>query len=306
MRDKQEEIVRQITTKLHLSVKEIIAPPQGMDSHVFILVSENGKEYVVKVGGCSGTDIKAYKLIENNMLDVPCPFVYLTGFFEGVPFIVMEKIDHPLLEEVMTDGMGSYLPSIIETLSSIHSIKSKRSGPLEDEGYNGGWKEYHLSIFDGSDSSFNWEEIAKRDCLDRGLVLESVERYNCQFSKLNYQEGEYSLLHNDYNQRNIFIDLGNKKVGGIIDWGDAIFGDPIYDFSRVRMLLWHYNFGKDVVENYYKLMRYQPEERRMDDLYWVSRVIEYLAYYSRKLDNFSIPRIKLHEDFLRNLDWENL
>jgi thiamine kinase-like enzyme len=191
---------------------------------------------------------------------------------------------------------------LIQLIKEIHLITSINSGPLCDKRGKQKWKEYHLSIFDGSNSSFNWSEIAKRDYLDESLILRSVERYIKEFSKMEVKEDLYSLLHNDYNQNNIFIDLLNNKVVGIIDWGDAIFGDPTYDFSRLRLLFWHYNLWDKVKNYYYKLLGFSSEQKELEDLYFISRVMEYLSYYSRKIDEFSIPRIKAHQSFLRNLD----
>src|SRR5690606_5572439 len=116
-------------------------------------------------------------------------------------------------------------------------------------------------------------------------------------------ENNFSFLHTDFNQRNLFVDPNSDEITGIIDWEEAMFGDPLYDFARVRMYIWHFDLGEDVVENYYKLLEYTEEQKKLEELYWLSRVIQYLGWYSEELNEFNTGRIKLHQDFLRNYIW---
>ena len=39
------------------------------------------------------------------------------------------------------------------------------------------------------------------------------------------------LLHGDFHPRHVYAD--NGRITGIIDWGDASCGDPLYDFGRI-------------------------------------------------------------------------
>ncbi len=41
-----------------------------------------------------------------------------------------------------------------------------------------------------------------------------------------------SLLHGDLGDREVFVDPGSGAVTAIVDWGDALSGDPLYDFAR--------------------------------------------------------------------------
>ena len=82
-----------------------------------------------------------------------------------------------------------------------------------------------------------------------------------------------------------------------------MFGDPIYDFARVRMYIWHFNLDDNILRQYYELVAFTHEEKNREELYWLSRVIEYLAYYSEELNDFNLGRIKLHQEFLRQYEW---
>ncbi len=113
----------------------------------------------------------------------------------------------------------------------------------------------------------------------------------------------YSFLHTDFNQRNLFVDPNSDEIASIIDWSEAIFEDPIYDFARIRMYIWHFNLGDEVLENYNKLLSFTSERKQLEEIYLLSRIIEYLAYYSEELTKFNLGRISLHQEFLKSYNW---
>ena len=206
-------------------------------------------------------------------------------------FLILEKIKFPLLETVAVDRMATYIPSMLVNLKKIHQIKAQKGEHLS-------WKDYLLTKFNGDNPKLNWRNIAERKGLDKEIVLGAVEKILKIIGQTDFVSKPNSFLHTDFNQRNLFIDPESDEVMGIIDWGEATFGDPIYDFARIRMLIWHFNLGDEVIDEYYERMNYSIKERKLDDLYWLCRVIEYLAYYSEDLNTFSTNRIKMHQEFL--------
>lgn len=296
---KNRDFIKTIEEKLDIKIETVKTPPQGMDSEVFFVSDNKGIEYVVKASNGAIADAQAYRLISDNKVKIPVPKLLGEFNFQGSNVVVLEKITYPLLESVSVSEMCKYIPSMIKNLKLIHQIKSSRSGYLIDENEKRNWKEFLLSKFDNTDEYLKWEIISQREGLDRDLVLKSVKVLLEELSNTEMVNDNYSFLHTDFNQRNLFVNPKNNEIAGIIDWGESMFGDPIYDFSRIRMYIWHFNLDEEVIQNYYKEMKYTEEEKRLDTLYWLSRVIEYLAYYSEELTEFNVGRIKLHEDFLR-------
>ena len=82
-----------------------------------------------------------------------------------------------------------------------------------------------------------------------------------------------------------------------------MFGDPLYDFARVRMYMWHFNFSEKSINHYYDLVNFSAAQKGLEDLYWLSRVIQYLGWYSEELTEFNLSRIKLHQEYLSNYIW---
>ena len=145
--------------------------------------------------------------------------------------------------------------------------------------------------------------MLERKALDCNLVANALDRFRKILAASELELPTYALLHTDFNQRNLFVNPATKTIDGVVDWEDAVFGDPIYDFARIRMFLWHFALPETTTTAYYDHMQYSNEEKRREWLYWTARVIQYLAWYSEEDTAFNISRIALHQDYLRAIQW---
>jgi thiamine kinase-like enzyme len=285
----------------NLRLENIDVPPQGMSSSVFLIKLANGNECAVKYGNDATKDIPALDLIAEKQIRLTVPAPVASFVFEGVPVIILKRIEFPLFESVLVGEMPKYIPSIVRNLNELHKIKSDKPGRLNEEHGEITWKDMLLSIFNGGD--FDWVEVAERESLDNELILSSVGNITKKIENTTFDLKEYSLLHTDFNQRNLFVDPSSYEISGIIDWEDAMFGDPLYDFARVRMFMWHFNFSEKSISDYYDLVNFSATQKALEELYWLSRVIQYLAWYSEEPTKFNLSRIKLHQDYLKNYIW---
>jgi aminoglycoside phosphotransferase (APT) family kinase protein len=276
-------------------------PPQGMSSSVFFIKLSNSMECAVKHGTNAMKDVPALELITKKQINLPVPALIASFVFEDTPVIILQRINFPLLESVPVEEMPKYVPSMIRNLKELHKIKSETPGLLAGKKDGETWKYMMLSIFDGGD--IDWNEVSKRELLDGELILMSVDKMKKKVENTIFDLKEYSLLHTDFNQRNLFVDPKHHEISGIVDWEDAMFGDSVYDFARVRMYLWHFNFSEAAIRDYYDLVDFSADQKKLENLYWLSRVIQYLAWYSEELTEFNVARIKLHQEYLRNYVW---
>lgn len=299
--DFQKRLISYIEGEFNLRITSTQIPPQGMSSSVFFTKTFDDKEYAVKHGIDAMKDIPALDLILREHIRIPVPSVFGSFIFEDVPVVILEKIQFPLLESVPVEEISKYLPSIIENLRKLHTIKSTSPRLLNELNNQKTWKQMMLEIFVGDE--FDWQEVARREGIDGNLIVTSVDKIIRKIDDTEFIDDEYSLLHTDFNQRNLFVNPVNHEIAGIIDWEDAMYGDPIYDFARVRMYLWHFNLGDETIKEYYELMDFTPRQKQLEDLYWLSRVVQYLGWYSEELNEFTKGRIKLHQDYLRAYNW---
>lgn len=300
----KDEIIKKIELRLNIKIVSISLPQQGLDSFVFFVKNSKGVEYAIKYGLSSASDPLALDLLKKNKITVPTPKILDSFNFKNIPLLVLEKIGNPLLKDIPANQIHRYIPDMIKNLKKIHKLKSSNAGILTNTDKIS-WKGYLLSKFSGEDPSLDWLKISKKEGLDEILVLNSVKSILKKIENAKFIKDGYSFLHTDFNQRNLFVDPNSDKVASIIDWSEAVFGDPIYDFARIKMLIWHLDLGKTALNNYNDLLKFNAQDKALEELYMLIRIIEYLAYYSDELNKFNINRIKLHQDFLRKYKWKN-
>lgn len=299
----QTNLITKIETELQHTIIDTSSPPQGMGSTVFLIKTDDQKQYAVKYGSTVTNDVVVLELIAKHNINIPVPKVFGHFVFEEIPVLILERIAYPLLDSIPIADMDKYIPSMIRQLRELHKITSNKPGSI-DQGSTETWKNMILSRFDGRTSYLQWDEIATRQGLDKDIILNSVEKILNKIQKTELISTHYSLLHTDFNQRNLFVNPDTDEITGIIDWSEAMYGDPIYDFARVRMYIWHFNLKSQTLNSYYTALKLTLEERNYEEIYMLVRIIEYLAYYSEELNEFNTGRIKLHQDFLKNYNWE--
>lgn len=298
------DITSKIENYLKIRITKTEIPPQGMDSNIFLITDNTGKEYAVKLSKSTLSEKLVYELLAKHNIDIPLPKLIYSFTYKNMQIIVLEKVNFPLLDSIPTDQIYKYIPSMIENLKKVHQVKSDQAGFIASTSKDKTWKELLLTLFNNNQESLNWNEIVLRNSLDQDLVTQSVKNIVKKIKITKFTDTNYSLLHTDFNQRNLFVNPNSNDITGIIDWAESMFGDPIYDFARVRMLIWHFEIEDQILKEYYQLLSFSPKKRELEELYWVIRIIEYLAYYSEDLNEFNKGRIDLHQNFLKTYDWK--
>ena len=281
--DFQQRLGKHLEERLGSQITNMQTPLQGMGSTVLLIKLDSGEEYAIKYGEPAAYDVPALELLKQKKVDVPVPKLHSHFMFENFPVVVMEKINYPLLDSIPVEQMHRYIPSMIFNLQKIHKINSDKPGTVSGTEKKSTWKEIILSKFDGSTSYLDWNEIAGRQGLEKSLILNSVQMIQELIQTTSFIDHDYSFLHTDFNQRNLFVNPNTDDITAIVDWSEALFGDPIYDFSRVRMYIWHFDLGTPTLTNYNNILSFSAEKKKLDDLYMLSRIIEYLAYYSEEI-----------------------
>lgn len=297
----REKLILEATERL-LGARIIMSesPRQGMGSSVLAIRDDRGRDYVVKVGEDVGVDIAALGLIARNKARIPVPAII--GYFDliGERALVMEKIPYPLMEDVSDETKQVYIIPMLEALDEIHKVKSDFAGSIDKNKKSQSWKKFLEYKYSGEHPWFDWGAIARRKGVDGRLITGLVATIKEEISSASLPEVGYSLLHTDFNQRNLFVDVENHKLAGIIDWSEAIYGDPIYDFCRVHMFMIHFELEDAVLETYFEKLALDSEGQAREKLYLKSLMLDYIAWYSEERNDFNDSRLRLHQDFLRN------
>lgn len=298
--EKINSLIQKLEDELYSSIVSHSTPPQGMGSFVFFIKLKNGNEYAVKVSDENNNDATVLRLIQKNNINIVVPELIKSFSFDDKSIVVMQKIESTLLEGIESQNMHRYIPSMVKNLKKLHAIRSDKAGYINSQSRSASFKKILLATFNGDNTAFDWKEISKREMLDETVVMKAIEKFMYEIQRVDCDLESYSLLHTDFNQRNLFVDKDSDELSGIIDWGEAMYGHPIFDFARIRMFIWHFDLSDSVVEEYYKLMNYTSDEKNLENLFWIYRIIEYLAYYSDEDNAFNKQRIQLHQDYLKS------
>lgn len=297
------DLINKLQERLNTKITNFSTPPKGMGSFVVFITDIHGNEYAVKVSEEANNDAVVLKILKDNQVNIAVPELIDTFSFEGKSVVIQEKISEGLLESVAPEDMIKYVPSMIKNLKELQKVKSSFAGFLNSDTKFISWKEFLLSRFNGSDSSLDWNEIANRKVLNKELLNQSITKLINSIESTNLISSNYSLLHSDFNQRNLFVDEDTKEITAVIDWGEAIYGDPIYEYGEIYMLLWHYEQSDSVLHQFWNSANFSEYDKMIAYLYFVYRVILYLADYSEEENDFNLGRIKMHEQFLNEFDW---
>lgn len=249
----------------------------GADHLVIFARTNDCQEIILKAGLEANVDAFVLKLLADTSVPVPQLLGESEIQVESQPqFLTIMAPAHGrvLAEE---PHLEAYLPQLISMVHKVHSHKSdKGSGLLLNVEHGRGltWKEYLLRILQSRDPEFDWEVTARRPEIDAIALHSIIDRMIHRVEALP-ELTVPSLLHGDLNPHNIFVQDG--RISSMIDWSYARYGDPLFDFARLRM-------NPFVSENqrassaYFDALSLNDEERFREQSYYLFNLLEYINW----------------------------
>jgi len=226
---------------------------RGLDHKVFF-VKTNSKEYVVKFPIKENTLAAQKWAYEKwSKLGVPVPKVVLLGR----NYLIEEKIDGTDLDEagLSLQAQQKIMYELGKLVRKMHMIKTQRFGPLRSDG-TGKYKTWKNFI------EINFKKrmhIAKiRGYISAKLIKKILDFYIKRKDILEFDDPR--LLHNDLCYDNILVK--NGRIVGIIDAGDCISGDPMYEIASMNK-----HFNKNLIKSFCK--GYGKVDKRKINFYTV-------------------------------------
>lgn len=203
-------------------------------NRIFLMESIHGEnKYIIRFnlpisdGYAVNSHLQQWAASEAIYEEVLTPKILITDTshqFCDFDFQIMEYLEGLTLYEIRNDeeSICNVLKQLGEQLKNLHKIHSEKFGLLG------------LNLFD------IWEQYLDQNLdshityLERnGLIddpFDLLMAYHSGLEKLPILN-ESHLLHGDLSYHNIITNNGN--LAGIIDWEDALFGDPIFDLANL-------------------------------------------------------------------------
>ena len=218
------------------------ALPGGEFSQAFAFVA-GGRPYVLRLNaavhaaeGFANDDYAARHFASPTL---PIPRVVATGALANGHFAISERAAGRRLTEYDPAERRALLPALLDTLDAIGraDVQSSRGyGPWGSDG-NGQfarWRDYLAAINENEDGGYNrdWHALFRDSFLERELY-DTVYRRMLRLAA--HCPEERGLIHNDYWFMNILGEIGPAcaRISGVIDWADALYGDPLYEIARL-------------------------------------------------------------------------
>ena len=164
---------------------------------------------------------------------LPIPRVVTIGRCADGHFAISERVAGRRLDELSPAERRALLPATLDTFAAIAQADvsaSRGYGAWDADGHGraASWHDFLAAIIENQTDGFyqDWHALFGTSFLERD-VYEAVYRRMLQLAA--YCPAERALLHCDYHFDNVLAD--GRRITGVIDWGNACYGDPLYDVA---------------------------------------------------------------------------
>jgi hygromycin-B 4-O-kinase len=203
---------------------------EGEESRAFGFTL-GGQEYVLRINEAMEDFRKdAFAIRAFGSVDVPIPEIIRIGAFDDVySFCVSQRAPGMTLQHLPEADLPASLGPVAHVLEAISRSDTSllegfgRFGP-DGIGTHRTWKDYVLAI--ARPDEYDWSMVSARPVMPQILpLLDELERCaeHCREHR--------GLVHGDFGSNNILID--KQRVTAVIDWSEALIGDPIYDVANI-------------------------------------------------------------------------
>lgn len=175
------------------------------------------------------------------------------GSDSGMAAFVMGRV----AGEPITKGHAAFR-ELGAAVRCLHEIKLPGFGPLADAAWDqrDGFTMHCPSWFEFLTGICNDTRRLAESCAIASFVADAVETaMQAHADELTKATG--SLCHGDLKANHIFIERG--RLTGVIDWGDAVVGDPCWEVAR-------YAHRGDAQSLSLLLQAYDPDRSMADEL----------------------------------------
>ncbi len=212
-------------------------------------ITVKGQRLVVRFGGDRAEYAKDQLAGTWSNRALPVPEVLEIGEALDRCYAVSRHVDGRPLDELDAAGWQRTLPALFDALTALRGVRLPGTGygPFDDHGDAPAptWSGWLQDVLQGAGEGrlSGW-----RDAL--GAVPGAMVRYEAgveRFKAVMAVCPEVRLVaHTDLGAGNTLTAGG--RITGIIDWGNAVAGDPLYDVAHLTFWApWHHGCPEDLL-----------------------------------------------------------
>ncbi len=279
----KKEIIQIFESKLNEKPIQIIDKSKGIDQIVKIIKTKN-KIYIIKFPKYPNfkesffREIKGLELFKRK---IPVPKIII----KDKNYLIQEYLSGEDLDDLNLSkkDLQKIYYSLGKITRKMHLIKMRGFGPLNSKGKP---KFKKLKNYLDKDINKSLLKLSKTKIFSKKQIGEIKKYFE---DRKNYLDSRESyLLHLDLDAYNIIIE--NKRIKGIIDFGDLFAGPKMIDLVRIYISNYYNRFFNDFIKGYGKV---DLEEIRYFSLWNLSwRIPHYKKIGKIKKLNHTIKVLK--------------
>jgi len=200
----------------------------GAWSHAFAVTVDDA-ELVLRIGKHGSDFAKDAAVARLAGPELRVPAVTALGDVDGWHYAVSSRAQGTALDDLSGDDLALVLPSLLAALDGIGELELTGTvgyGNWAPDGRApyGSWLDALLAIGEETDRVPGWRTAL----VESGIGLEPVDAGLAAIASLApYLPDERRMIHGDLLSRNVLV--ADSSVTAVLDWGNAMYGDNLYD-----------------------------------------------------------------------------
>ncbi|RUW44824.1 phosphotransferase [Mesorhizobium sp. M8A.F.Ca.ET.021.01.1.1] len=205
---------------------------EGEESQAFAFASE-GNPYIIRINRSdAGFEKDRFLFQRFASADLPVPEILtIEAFSDHIWCCVSRRVAGITLEDMAPVDLPAVLEpvsKILDTMAGADTAGTKGFGPFDASG-SGSFRSWRDFLLSGDDDCRDWAKAVTRADMARiRAILGRIRALAVLCPEIR------KLVHGDFGSNNVLADDG--RITGVIDWSEALFGDPLYDVANI--LFW--------------------------------------------------------------------
>lgn len=211
----------------HVSAVHRVSP--GEESLAFG-IRVGGEEFIVRANRSpSGFHKDAYCHQQFGSAALPIPEIVLIGETEDLPYCISRRAAGVTLQDLAPAALPGVTAAVAQAMQAIADAPLPETagfGPFDSRGVgeHTHWRDFLAAVADPH--RYDWSRVnalvSSRWCAEHMSKLQDLLS-GCPETR--------RLVHADFGSNNVLTD--GVTITGVIDWSEAMFGDPLYDAANI-------------------------------------------------------------------------
>ncbi|TSD00118.1 MAG: hygromycin-B [Candidatus Peregrinibacteria bacterium Greene1014_49] len=230
------EIVLQfLHEKFDTSLTALTLLKGGELSEAFSAIGSGKRDLIIRVNNNPETFAKDRFAYEHFCsATVPIPEVLFTGKMDNMFVCVTERMEGQTFNSLISSEQMHIIPKMLDCLEEIHATDIYGTTGFgrwngQGTGMFPTWKDAILNILKQTIVNadwFSWEQLFQETPMERDMYAQVCKKIQ-ELAK--YLPEQRSLVHGDFGYDNLLV--SGNAITAVIDWGEAEYGDPLYDIA---------------------------------------------------------------------------